>query len=111
MIEPSEANWETHFLHGTSALLRLRGPEACCASPNERNMFLTMRTFEVNRALIYNDRSFLYEAAWREMAEVLMRDVDTVHMGKLEVEEVMLGCSELCIEYVSSRLHVQLFPS
>lgn len=52
-----------HFLYGTSNMLRLRGPEAHL-SGSGRSFFLTVRVFEICRALIYPEPTFLCRPEW-----------------------------------------------
>jgi hypothetical protein len=68
MCDASGTNWLSHFLHGTCTILRLQHP-SCLAltdekSTRKRTFFLSARIFEISRALIYSEPTFLSEPAW-----------------------------------------------
>ena len=68
MCDASGTNWLSHFLHGTCTILRLQ-PPSCLALPDEKNarkrtFFLSARIFEISRALIYSEPTFLSQPVW-----------------------------------------------
>jgi hypothetical protein len=68
MCDASGTNWLSHFLHGTCTILRLQ-PPSCLALPDrentqKRNFFLSARIFEISRALIYSEPTFLSQPVW-----------------------------------------------
>lgn len=97
MLETSESNWEKHFLYGTSHLLRLKGPRNCTEGPG-KELFLTLRIFEISRALIYTDSSFLSEPNWVRLAQTLRDGVGNAWHPKEAIYDLMLCCSNLCIK-------------
>ncbi|XPS70404.1 hypothetical protein M3J09_002625 [Ascochyta lentis] len=68
MRDTSGTNWLAHFLHGTSTILRLQGPSILTLSgiKNEqhRAFFFSARIFEIARALIYTEPTFLSTPEW-----------------------------------------------
>lgn len=68
MRDSSGTNWLAHFLHGTSALLRLQRPEALilpdAQSVQRRSFFLATRILEISRALIFTAPTFLSRPEW-----------------------------------------------
>lgn len=68
MRDHTGANWLAHFLNGTSTLLRLQGPELL--EPQDKDtehrqvFFFSMRIFEISRALIYTEPTFLATPEW-----------------------------------------------
>ncbi|OCL13062.1 hypothetical protein AOQ84DRAFT_283862 [Glonium stellatum] len=97
MFETSESNWEKHFLYGTSHLLRLKGPTAC-REGTRKKLFLTLRIFEISRALIYTDSSFLYEPDWMSLTQMLSEEAGNAWDPKEAMYDLMVCCSNLCIK-------------
>ncbi|KAF3050313.1 hypothetical protein E8E11_010520 [Didymella keratinophila] len=68
MRDHTGANWLAHFLNGTSSLLRLQGPsllEPQDDGTKQRQVFLlNIRIFEISRALIYTEPTFLATPEW-----------------------------------------------
>ena len=74
MRDPTGTNWLAHFLHGTSTMLRLLGPSVL-TSPSKQNahcqtFFFSARIFELSRALIYTDHTFLSTTEWSTAIEL-----------------------------------------
>ncbi|KAM0326335.1 hypothetical protein ACHAQA_006935 [Verticillium albo-atrum] len=65
MTDASGAGWVQHMVHGTARALIAGGPGPCRADGDARRFFLQVRAFEVCRAVIFNEVSFLGDAAWR----------------------------------------------
>ncbi|KAH4102509.1 hypothetical protein HBH70_215600 [Parastagonospora nodorum] len=68
MRDSTGTNWLSHFLQGTCTILRLQHPETL-ASPGEYNLrkrkfFFATRIFEIARALIYSEPTFLSAPDW-----------------------------------------------
>ncbi|KAH7551244.1 hypothetical protein BM1_10118 [Bipolaris maydis] len=68
MRDSSGTDWLSHFLNGTCAILRLQHPAHLLLTNTDanhrRNFFLTTRIFEIARALIYSQPTFLSEPEW-----------------------------------------------
>ena len=74
MRDSTGVNWLAHFLHGTSTMLRLLGPNIL-TSPNKENthsqaFFFSARIFELSRALIYTEPTFLSTSEWSAAIEM-----------------------------------------
>lgn len=66
MYDSSGVNWLSHMMHGTSRIVQLRGPGQHIRGAG-RKFFLTFRVFEICRALIYAEETFLSQQVWRDM--------------------------------------------
>ncbi|KAF1842503.1 uncharacterized protein K460DRAFT_293380 [Cucurbitaria berberidis CBS 394.84] len=68
MRDSTGTNWLSHFLHGTSTMLRLQRPEAlACSDPyssQRRSFFLATRIFEISRSFIFSSPTFLSTPEW-----------------------------------------------
>ncbi|XP_014552838.1 hypothetical protein COCVIDRAFT_29841 [Bipolaris victoriae FI3] len=68
MRDSSGTDWLSHFLNGTCAILRLQHPAYLLLTnadaSHRRNFFFTTRIFEIARALIYSQPTFLSEPEW-----------------------------------------------
>jgi hypothetical protein len=73
MRDPTGTNWLTHFLHGTSTMLRLLGPSVLISHSGENThrqaFFFSARIFELSRALIYTEHTFLATTQWTTAIE------------------------------------------
>ena len=73
MRDQTGANWLAHFLNGTSTLLRLQGPSLLETKDREAGhcqvFFFSMRIFEISRALIYTEPTFLAIPEWSSAIE------------------------------------------
>src|ERR1700749_492119 len=101
MLEPSETKWEIHFQYGTSRLLQLLGPQWCLHG-NGRESFLTFRIFEISRALIFNESTFLAEPPWLHLVHILRTDFGEMSHPKEALYDLMICCSSLRSRYASS---------
>lgn len=100
MYDVTGEGWVKHILYGTSKIMQLRGPTAHTNGPG-RSFFLTFRVFEVCRALIYNDTTFLDQPSWR----LLTKDIWSGQRGvewhpKEALLDLMIPCSTLSMRYV-----------
>lgn len=68
MRDSTGDNWLAHFLHGTSAMLRLQGHSMLLKTELEheqhQKFFFTARVFELSRALVYTEPTFLSTMEW-----------------------------------------------
>jgi hypothetical protein len=108
MYDVTGEGWVKHILYGTSNIMQLRGPAVHATGP-ARSFFLTFRVFEVCRALIYNDSTFLDQPSWG----LLMKDVWSGQGAvdwhpKEALLDLMISCSTLSMRYV--RIFALLFP-
>jgi hypothetical protein len=70
MFDVTGQGWASHMLQGTSQLLCLREPNQYLCG-NNRNFYLTVRIYEIVRALAYYDTTFLSQTAWTELEKHL----------------------------------------
>ncbi len=73
MRDATGTNWLAHFLHGTSTMLCLQGPSMLVLSGDEpkhhQAFFFSARIFEISRALIYTEPTFLSNPEWSAAVE------------------------------------------
>ncbi|KAK4086070.1 transcriptional regulator family: Fungal Specific TF [Purpureocillium lilacinum] len=67
MNDASGEGWRQHMVHGTASALRATGPGACARGPG-RAFFAQARIFEACRTILFNEPTFLTDAAWAELA-------------------------------------------
>jgi len=102
MYDVSGEGWVRHVLYGTSKLLQLRGPDAH-RTGRGRSFFITMRVFEICRALIYNENTFLCHEEWRSLTEKLWEGEFRLDWHPKEaLLELMVACASLSYRWVSS---------
>ncbi|EDU39451.1 Fungal-trans-2 domain containing protein [Pyrenophora tritici-repentis] len=102
MCDPTGNNWLAHFLHGTCAILRLLQPSSLACkdqhSTYTRTFFLTTRIFEISRALIYSEPTFLSEAVWANaLARFWSGEGAAVWHPKESLFDMLPSVSELSI--------------
>ncbi|CZT12324.1 uncharacterized protein RCO7_09046 [Rhynchosporium graminicola] len=89
MHDMSGEGWVKHILFGTSRMLQLRGPEAHLAGRG-RSFFLTVRIFEISRAIALDEPTFLNEKPWVElMGKMWLEDISDWH-PKEKMYDLML---------------------
>ncbi|PKX88460.1 uncharacterized protein P174DRAFT_398012 [Aspergillus novofumigatus IBT 16806] len=95
MQDTTGEGWVKHFLYGTSKMLQLRGPEAHIAGRG-RSFFLTVRVFEVCRALIYSEPTFLCQPEWMSlMVKIENENDDNEWHPKELLFDLMIKCSSI----------------
>lgn len=94
MYDISGGGFVKHIMYGTSKILQLRGPEACKAGRG-RSFFLTVRVFEISRALIYSEPTFLHEESWKLVTNRIWEESLTDWHPKEALFDLMLECSAL----------------
>ena len=95
MYDPSGDGWMKHILFGTSKIIELRGPEKHRSGAG-RSFFLTVRIFEIVRAIMFMEGSFLCKQEWKN----LMLEIWTVDTGiqwhpKEDLYDILLCCVSL----------------
>ncbi|KAF5662152.1 hypothetical protein FHETE_8042 [Fusarium heterosporum] len=115
MNDSTGQGWIQHLVHGTSRALVAAGPASCYSGPDQR-FFTEIKVFEVCRAIIFNEPTFLAEAEWRELVGKMKtsRNKDVVHSLD-ELLDIIVLCSTLRVraerliypETVDSRLSGQ----
>jgi hypothetical protein len=96
MFDDTGEGFVKHFLHGTSRILQLRGPEAHLEGPG-RSFFLTVRIFEIGRDLLYQNHTeptFLLQEGWKNLTQRILDDGETCH-PKEGLINLIIECSSL----------------
>lgn len=94
MYDPTGEGWVKHTMFGTSKILQHLGPEAF-RSGLGLNFFNQMRMFEVSRALLFSESSFLVESSWMN----LMHTNSMLDNGAHPIHNLlclMIKCSDHC---------------
>lgn len=95
MYDVSGEGWLRHILYGTSKLLQLRGPNAH-RDGRGRSFFITVRVFEICRALIYNENTFLCDDQWGRLTEELWEGESQLDWHPKEaLLDLMVACASL----------------
>lgn len=102
MNDASGEGWRQHMVHGTASALRATGPEACARGPG-RAFFAQARVFEACRTILFNEPTFLTDAAWAELARGMWAGDD----GRVNewhpldsLLDIMVMCSRLRVRCV-----------
>lgn len=67
MSDSTGQGWIQHLVHGTASALVATGPLTFESGPG-RSFFLEIKIFEVCRAIIFNESTFLAVKEWRELS-------------------------------------------
>lgn len=96
MYDVTGDGWVKHILYGTSKILQLRGPDAHLIGSG-RSFFLTIRVFEICRALIYAEPTFLADRDWVDLMKHIWDDKDGSQEWhpKEGLFDLMIACSSL----------------
>ncbi|KAF7181001.1 hypothetical protein CNMCM7691_000130 [Aspergillus felis] len=105
MHDMTGEGWVKHFLYGTSNMLQLRGPEAHI-SGSGRSFFLTVRVFEICRALIYSEPTFLCRPEWMSLTTKIWNE--DLHNGWHPKEPLVWDLLKPGSNYPSMLLHEAL---
>ncbi|KAH7473061.1 hypothetical protein FOMA001_g12655 [Fusarium oxysporum f. sp. matthiolae] len=94
MTDATGEGWIQHLVHGTSKALVAAGPTSCQSGHGQR-FFTEIRIFEVCRAIIFNEPTFLAKADWR----CLIREMRAKEQGNAdildELLDIIVSCSTL----------------
>ncbi|KAM0331199.1 hypothetical protein ACHAPQ_006106 [Fusarium lateritium] len=95
MNDSTGQGWIQHLVHGTSKALVAAGPVSCYSGLGQR-FFTEIRIFEVCRAIIFNQPTFLAQDEWREVVERIKvsKDNDGVHSLD-DLLDIIVLCSTL----------------
>ncbi|RFU34913.1 hypothetical protein B7463_g1372, partial [Scytalidium lignicola] len=101
MYDVSGEGWIKHMLYGTSSILQARGPAAHLSGPG-RLFFITVRVFEICRALIYMEPTFLCTPPWVSlMKDIWDGDLLAYWHPKEELFDSMLECLDLSLNVMN----------
>lgn len=99
MYDPTGEGWIKHTMFGTSRILQHLGPEAF-RSGLGLSCFNQIRMFEVSRALLFSESSFLIESPWTDLIHantISDLDVHPIH----DLLNLMIRCSDHCARALS----------
>jgi len=104
MYDVTGEGWVKHMLYGTSRLLQLRGPKSCASEPG-RSFFTLARVFEISRALIFNEPTFLDESDWRELVAKIWKENGCSWKPTEAMYDIMTDCASLGLRLVRALPH------
>jgi hypothetical protein len=100
MYDVSGEGWVKHILYGTSRIVQYRGPNTHLTGVGRR-FFLTMRIFEITRALVYSEETFLVQENWRSLMNIMWSGDGAMDWHpKEDLYDLMISCSALSVRYV-----------
>ena len=110
MHDPTGQGWVKHMIHGTSRAMEAAGP-VLFESGHGRDFYMQARIFEVSRAIIFQESTFLATPAWERLSGSLCGDATLSPRDPLEsLMDIMSMCSELCyqsvLSFYSTRTHI-----
>lgn len=89
-----------HMVHGTSRAMEAAGP-MLFRSGSGRSFFLQARIFEVCRAVVFNETSFLTAPNWVALSSGLWTGNTIPEWSPLEsLLDLISMCSRLCVQYI-----------
>ncbi|KAH6983432.1 hypothetical protein BKA56DRAFT_482874 [Ilyonectria sp. MPI-CAGE-AT-0026] len=95
MSDSTGQGWVQHIVHGTSKALVASGPLSCQSSFGKR-FFMEVKIFEVCRAIIFNEPTFLAQSKWKALSAKLQTDLVEAEAHPLdELLDIIVACSSL----------------
>lgn len=94
MNNESEDGWLVHMVHGTGAALQASGPSLCISGLGH-SFFLQARVFEVSRALLLGDSTFLSDPQWTALSQGLYDGVQIPGQLLNNLLNIIVQCSHL----------------
>jgi hypothetical protein len=95
MSDSTGDGWVQHLVHGTSRALVAVGPLSCQSGLSCR-FFTEVRIFEVCRAIIFNETTFLADPQWRHMTAEMQSAMDKHEVHSLDaLLDIIVLCSTL----------------
>ncbi len=109
MNDPTGAGWLQHIVHGTSQALIASGPSTCISGPCRR-FFTESRIFEVCRAIIFNQPTFLAEEKWMALSACLRASSMSSSQKALDgLLDIVVLCASLRVQYVMTFVYGETF--
>ncbi|KAM5350181.1 hypothetical protein ACJ41O_006686 [Fusarium nematophilum] len=94
MSDSTGQGWVQHLVHGTASALVAAGPLAFQSGRGSR-FFLEIKIFEVCRAIVFNEETFLADPGWRNLS-VSLRGTAEGRVHPLDaLLDVIVSCSTL----------------
>jgi hypothetical protein len=100
MNDSTGEGWLQHLIHGTSQALVASGPLACVSGPCRR-FFTESKIFEVCRAIVFNQPTFLAEEKWMALSASLRASSTSRSQKALDaLLDIVVMCASLRVKYV-----------
>ncbi|CAM1509580.1 Fc.00g033190.m01.CDS01 [Cosmosporella sp. VM-42] len=97
MSDSTGDGWVQHIVHGTSSALVASGPMTC-QSGIGRRFFMEVKIFEVCRAIVFNEPTFLATPEWAALSSDL-RSKSGISWNSLDaLLDVIVMCSTLRVQ-------------
>ncbi|KAK0385723.1 hypothetical protein NLU13_6900 [Sarocladium strictum] len=97
MNSESGDGWLVHMVHGTGAALQASGPSSCMSGPGQ-SFFLQARVFEVSRALLLGESTFLSNPEWIALSESIRANGRDSHRSLDALLDLIVRCSNLRVK-------------
>ena len=94
MNSESGDGWLVHMVHGTGAALQASGPSLCMSGLGQ-SFFLQARVFEISRALLLGDSTFLSNPQWAAPCQALYGGKERSGQALDELLNIIVRCSRL----------------
>lgn len=95
MSDVTGHGWIQHIVHGTSKALVASGSNACRCGSGKR-FFIEAKIFEVCRAIIFNENTFLTGLEWMTLSVNLRQQEDDAGWNHLDaLLDIIIECSAL----------------
>ena len=99
MTDATGQGWVQHLVGGTSKALLAAGPTVCLTGRGKR-FFTEIRMFEVCRAIIFNEPTFLANSEWRILTASIHPNEQGKDCGLNALMDIITSCSTLRVRYV-----------
>ncbi len=100
MNDSSGEGWLQHLIRGTSQALIASGPSTFTSGPCMR-FFMESKIFEVCRAIVFNQPSFLAEKKWMSLSASLRESSMSSSQRALDtLLDIVVMCASLRVKYV-----------
>ncbi len=109
MNDSTGERWLQHLIHGTSQALVASGPQTCIFGPCRR-FFTESKIFEVCRAIVFNQPTFLAEEKWMTLSASLREASISSSQKALDaLLDIVVMCASLRVRYVMEFFRVESF--
>lgn len=100
MNDSTGEGWLQHLIHGTAQALIASGPSTCVSGPCRR-FFTESKIFEVCRAIVFNQPTFLAEEKWMALSASLRASSTSSSQKALDaLLDIVVMCASLRVKYV-----------
>src|SRR5690349_11754211 len=99
MTDATGQGWVQHLVGGTSKALVAASPTVCQTGRGKR-FFTEIRIFEVCRAIIFNEPTFLANSEWRLLTAGMHPEWQGDDHGLNALLDIITLCSTLRVRYV-----------